>query len=49
MAARILAIKMGPTFSDVAEWERLAEDPKAHWSWGKRKRGLGGALKKLFG
>ncbi|KAF2802850.1 uncharacterized protein BDZ99DRAFT_354000, partial [Mytilinidion resinicola] len=36
LAAEILAVKLAPTVPGVAEWEEMAADVKAHWSWGKR-------------
>ncbi|KAF2810853.1 SET domain-containing protein [Mytilinidion resinicola] len=49
LAAEVLAIKMGPTVPGVADWEEMAADVKAHWSWGKRKRGFKGTFSKMFG
>ncbi|KAI3322411.1 SET domain-containing protein [Xylariaceae sp. AK1471] len=37
-AAEELSIEKGPESGDARAMRRLAEDPKAHWTWGKRRK-----------
>ena len=36
-AAEELAIEKGPESGDAQAMRSLAEDPRAHWTWGKRR------------
>lgn len=37
-AAEELDIEKGPESADAQAMRGLAEDPKAHWTWGKRRK-----------
>jgi hypothetical protein len=36
-AAEELSIEKGPNSGDAQAMKGLAEDPRAHWTWGKRR------------
>ncbi|KAI0141696.1 SET domain-containing protein [Xylariaceae sp. FL1272] len=39
-AVKALSLELGPESGDVKAMRGLADDPKTHWTWGKRRRGL---------